>query len=88
MKLPSLDIADFTASFPLIQGGMSIRVSTSALAVPVANCGGIGVIGGSGLPPEELHDDIKKAKAATRRYSRRQYHVRHEGFLPAGHEFH
>lgn len=66
MKLPSLNIAKFTAAFPLIQGGMSIRVSTSALAVPVADCGGIGVIGGSGLPPEELHADIKKAKAATK----------------------
>jgi nitronate monooxygenase len=65
MKLPSLNIANFAASFPLIQGGMSVRVSTSALAIPVANCGGIGVIGGSGIPPEELHDDIKKAKAET-----------------------
>lgn len=65
MKLPSLKIADFTAGFPLIQGGMSIRVSTSALAIPVAQCGGIGVIGGSGLPPEELREDIQKAKAAT-----------------------
>ncbi len=65
MQLPSLNIANLKASFPLIQGGMSIRVSTSALAIPVANCGGIGVIGGSGLPPEELHNDIKKAKAAT-----------------------
>ncbi|MGW8192715.1 MAG: NAD(P)H-dependent flavin oxidoreductase [Desulforhopalus sp.] len=65
MKLPSLNIARFKASFPLIQGGMSIRVSTSKLAVPVADCGGIGVIGGSGLPPEELHEDIKKAKAST-----------------------
>jgi nitronate monooxygenase len=65
MKLPSLNIAGFSAPFPLIQGGMSIRVSTSSLAVPVANCGGIGVIGGSGLPPEELFDDIKKAKAQT-----------------------
>jgi NAD(P)H-dependent flavin oxidoreductase YrpB (nitropropane dioxygenase family) len=66
MKLPALTIAQFTAAFPLIQGGMSIRVSTSALAVPVAECGGIGVIGGSGLPPEELHADITKAKAATK----------------------
>lgn len=66
MKLPSLNIAKLTAAFPLIQGGMSIRVSTSALAVPVAECGGIGVIGGSGLPPEELHADIRKAKAATK----------------------
>ena len=65
MKLPSLTIANFTAPFPLIQGGMSIRVSTSALAVPVADCGGIGVIGGSGLPPEELKQDILKAKSAT-----------------------
>ncbi|MDR3630387.1 MAG: nitronate monooxygenase family protein [Desulfocapsaceae bacterium] len=65
MKLPSLNIAQFTAPFPLIQGGMSIRVSTSALAVPVANCGGIGVIGGSGLPPEELKQDILKAKGET-----------------------
>ncbi len=65
MKLPSLNIANFAASFPLIQGGMSVRVSTSALAIPVANCGGIGVIGGSGIPPEELRDDIKKAKAET-----------------------
>ncbi len=62
MRLPSLNIANLKASFPLIQGGMSIRVSTSTLAAPVANCGGIGVIGGSGLPPEELYDDIKKAK--------------------------
>jgi NAD(P)H-dependent flavin oxidoreductase YrpB (nitropropane dioxygenase family) len=65
MKLPSLSIAGFTAPFPLIQGGMSIRVSTSALAVPVADCGGIGVIGGSGIPPEELKQDILKAKNAT-----------------------
>jgi nitronate monooxygenase len=65
MKLPSLNISKFTASFPLIQGGMSVRVSTSALAIPVAKCGGIGVIGGSGIPPEELIEDIKKAKAET-----------------------
>jgi NAD(P)H-dependent flavin oxidoreductase YrpB (nitropropane dioxygenase family) len=44
---------------------MSIRVSTSALAVPVANSGGIGVIGGSGIPVEELQEDIKKAKSET-----------------------
>ena len=65
MKLPSLKIGNLTASFPLIQGGMSIRVSTSKLAVPVAECGGIGIIGGSGLPPEELHEDIRLAKSQT-----------------------
>ena len=44
---------------------MSIRVSTAALAAPVANCGGIGVIGGSAIPVEELKADILKAKANT-----------------------
>ncbi len=65
MKLPSLTIGGLKAPIPLIQGGMSIRVSTSSLAVPVAQCGGIGVIGGSGIPTEELQDDIRKAKTAT-----------------------
>ena len=66
MKLPQLKIGPYTAPIPLIQGGMSIRVSTSALAVPVAECGGIGTIGGSALPVEELQADIRKAKAATK----------------------
>lgn len=66
MKLPSLNIAGFKAPIPLIQGGMSIRVSTSALAIPVAQCGGIGVIGGSGIPTEELKEEIRRAKEATK----------------------
>lgn len=45
---------------------MSIRVSTSALAIPVAECGGIGTIGGSVIPTDELSADIRKAKAATK----------------------
>ncbi len=65
MKLPSLAIGNLTARIPLIQGGMSIRVSTSSLAIPVANSGGIGVIGGSGIPADELQEDIKKAKSST-----------------------
>lgn len=65
MKLPELKIGDFTVRIPIIQGGMSIRVSTSALAIPVAECGGIGTIGGSGIPVPELQEDIRKAKQAT-----------------------
>jgi NAD(P)H-dependent flavin oxidoreductase YrpB (nitropropane dioxygenase family) len=65
MKLPELKIGPYVARVPLIQGGMSIRVSTSALAVPVAECGGIGTIGGSAIPVPELQEDIRKAKAAT-----------------------
>jgi len=43
-----------------------VRVSTSALAVPVAECGGIGTIGGSGIPVPELQEDIRRAKKATK----------------------
>lgn len=66
MKLPVLKIGSLIAKIPIIQGGMSVRVSTSALAVPVAECGGIGTIGGSGIPVEELQEDIRRAKNATR----------------------
>lgn len=66
MKLPELKIGSLIAKIPIIQGGMSIRVSTSALAVPVAECGGIGTIGGSGIPVPELQEDIRKAKKATK----------------------
>ena len=66
MKLPPLTIGKFTAPVPLIQGGMSIRVSTSELAIPVAKCGGIGTIGGSSIPIEELKEDIRRAKSNTK----------------------
>jgi NAD(P)H-dependent flavin oxidoreductase YrpB (nitropropane dioxygenase family) len=45
---------------------MSVRVSTSSLAAVVAECGGIGTIGGSGIPIEELKEDIRRAKQMTR----------------------
>jgi len=66
LKLPALTIGPHTAPIPLIQGGMSIRVSTSALSAPVAECGGIGTIGGSSIPPGELKADIQKAKQETK----------------------
>ena len=66
MKLPPLKIGTFVAPIPLVQGGMSIEVSTSALAIPVAECGGIGTIGGSSIPLEDLKADIRKAKEATK----------------------
>ncbi len=91
MKLPELKIGSLTARIPLIQGGMSIRVSTSALAVPVAECGGIGTIGGSGIPVPELQEDIRRAKAATTgviavniMYAMRDFHELVMGSIEAG----
>lgn len=66
MKLPELTIGRLRAKIPVVQGGMSVRVSTSSLAAAVAECGGIGTIGGSGIPLDELARDIRKAKQLTR----------------------
>ncbi len=66
MKLPPLKIGPFTAPIPLVLGGMSVRVSTSALAAPVAECGGIGTIGASVIPPAEIKEEIRKARSMTK----------------------
>ncbi len=66
MRLPELKIGGFTARVPIVQGGMSVRVSRSSLAAAVAECGGIGTIGGSGVPLDELKADIRRAKEMTR----------------------
>ena len=66
MRLPPLAIGPYTAPVPLVQGGMSIKVSTSSLAIAVAECGGIGTIGGSSIPEKELAADIRRAKEATK----------------------
>nr|MBF0223396.1 nitronate monooxygenase [Desulfobulbaceae bacterium] len=91
MKLPSLTIGQYTAPIPLIQGGMSIRVSTAALCAPVADCGGIGVIGGSAIPVAELQADIRKAKKATKgiiavniMYAMKDFHELVMGSIEAG----
>ncbi len=43
-SLPTLQIGQHIARYPIIQGGMGIRVSGARLAAAVANAGGIGVI--------------------------------------------
>ena len=91
MKLPPLKIGPFTAEIPLVQGGMSIRVSTSSLSAPVAECGGIGTIGGSAIPVEELQADIRKAKSMTKgvvavniMYAMKNFHNLVLGSIEAG----
>lgn len=64
MKIPSLDIGDIHAPFPLIQGGMGVRVSLARLAAAVANEGGIGTIASVGL------GDIEKSKTDFEKVSR------------------
>lgn len=62
MEIPELKIGDLRPKFPIIQGGMAIKVSMANLAAAVANEGGIGVIGGTAMTTDELEKEIKKAK--------------------------
>lgn len=66
MKIPELRIADLVAKFPIIQGGMAVRISMAPLAAAVAEEGGIGIIAGSGLSVEELIAEIREARRRTK----------------------
>jgi len=64
MEIPKLQIGSLTADIPIIQGGMGVRVSLSALASAVANEGGIGTISSIGL------GDIEASKKEYEKISR------------------
>lgn len=65
LQMPTLTIGNVTARLPIIQGGMAVRLSLSPLAAAVAEAGGIGIIAGSGLSPDELRAEIRAARAKT-----------------------
>ncbi|MBN2644388.1 MAG: nitronate monooxygenase [Desulfuromonadaceae bacterium] len=50
-----LTIGQHTVPYPLIQGGMGVRVSAAGLAGAVAKCGGIGLIATAGLALNSDH---------------------------------
>jgi len=65
MELPALGIGNLVAKVPIIQGGMAVRISTSSLAAAVANEGGIGIIAATGMSPDELRREVRRAKELT-----------------------
>lgn len=65
MTLPTLRIGDRSARYCIVQGGMSVRISLHRLAAAVADAGGVGTIGGMGIPPAELRREIRQARALT-----------------------
>ncbi len=63
MELPKLKIGNKFAKYPIIQGGMAVRVSLHNLAGNVAKNGGVGIVALSGMTdPQEAIDEIQKAK--------------------------
>lgn len=66
MTFPSLKIGNLKPKLPIIQGGMAVRISLAPLAAAVADEGGIGIIGASGMKAPELKTHIQKAKKMTK----------------------
>lgn len=65
--LPSLQIGHHLARYPIIQGGMGIRISGAHLAAAVANEGGIGVISAVALGLNSPYFDITQTNVGKRR---------------------
>lgn len=66
-ELPSLQIGQYLARYPIIQGGMGIRISGANLAAAVANSGGIGIISAVGLGLNSPYFDITQPNVGKRR---------------------
>lgn len=66
MTFPTLNIGGLKPKLPIIQGGMAVRISLAPLAAAVADEGGIGVIGASGMKAPELKSQIQKVKKMTK----------------------
>ena len=64
MNIPKLQVGNLTASIPIVQGGMGVRISLASLAAAVAEEGGIGTISSIGL------GDFETAKQDYERISR------------------
>lgn len=62
MKLPELKIGNLRPKYPIIQGGMAVRISTAPLAAAVANAGGVGIIAATGMDVDELKREIRWAR--------------------------
>jgi NAD(P)H-dependent flavin oxidoreductase YrpB (nitropropane dioxygenase family) len=60
--LPELKIGNLRPKYPIIQGGMAVRISTAPLAAAVANAGGIGIIAATGMEISELKREIRWAR--------------------------
>lgn len=62
MQLPELKIGHLRPKYPIVQGGMAVRVSTAPLAAAVANAGGIGVIAATVMSTDQLREEIRQAR--------------------------
>ncbi len=80
-----LKIGKYEIRFPLIQGGMGVRVSAAGLAGHVARCGGVGLIATAGIGLNSPHYDGKNFftadPAALKDEIRKAYEIAPDGIV-------
>ena len=60
-----MDIRDIIKTkYPIIQGGMA-NIATGEFAAAISNAGGLGLIAAGGMKPEELRENIDRARHLT-----------------------
>lgn len=60
-----MDIRDIiTTKYPIIQGGMA-NIATGEFAAAISNAGGLGLIAAGGMKPEQLRENIDRARELT-----------------------
>nr|WP_320114131.1 nitronate monooxygenase family protein [uncultured Desulfuromonas sp.] len=82
--MKSLTIGKHTVPYPLIQGGMGVRISAAGLAGAVAKCGGVGLIATAGLALNSDYTDKKYFEAdllALKEELRKAYEIAPDGVI-------
>ena len=60
-----MDIRDIIKTkYPIIQGGMA-KIATGEFAAAISNAGGLGLIAAGGMKPEQLRENIDRARELT-----------------------
>lgn len=81
----ALKIGKYTARYPLIQGGMGVRISGGSLAGHVALCGGIGIVASAGIamnsPLYTGNNYFQADPAALKEELRKAYSIAPDGII-------
>ncbi len=83
--IKGMTIGKHKVTFPLIQGGMGVRVSGAGLAGHVARCGGVGLVAAAGIGLNSPHYDgsnfFSADPAALRDEIRKAYEIAPDGIV-------
>lgn len=83
--MQSLRIGEYTVEYPLIQGGMGVRISGGSLAGHVARCGGIGLVAAAGIamnsPLYTGKNYMQADPAALKEELRKAYQIAPDGVI-------